>query len=245
MNTRFFSCSASLLTAVALFAAAPIAEAITLDTGEVDIGVQYQAGNWIWTAYNHESDEDFTLGEALFRANASAQRAVPNDPDFTAFLGVAGTPVWVLPSPEEPGLLFLGLAADRTGGGIFQNNRLDMTLTGVAGPGEFALYSVDAFGEPQVLMNSRDGLSAADRISLPTAGGHAHANWAFSEPGSYTLTVLPSGTLAAGNVPVSGPAVQWNFQVVPEPGSAALLVLGGLCLARRRRVARACTTGCR
>jgi len=238
MKSHLFLLRVPVLAALPLLVAAPFAGAITLESGEVDIGVQYQAGAWIWTAYNHESQEDFTLGEALFRANASAQRAVPNDPDFTTFLGVAGTPVWVLPSTQQPGLLFPGLAADRTGGGIFQNNRLAMTLTGIAGPGEFALYSVDAFGEPQVLMNSRDGLSATDHISLPTAGGHAHANWAFSEPGSYTLTVVPSGTLSAGNVPVSGPAVQWNFQVVPEPGSAALLALGSLTLLHRRRASR-------
>ena len=209
--------------------------AVTLDGGHTDLLPRYQAGAWSWTVED-ENEEIFALASVLFRVNASGQGTAPLNPAYTPILGAPGSPVWSLPQSEQGGLLFLGIDASTTGAGVFTGNQVTFTLSGISGPGEFALYSVDGFGTPTAFYNTRNGLSpAADKVTLNSATGHSHFAWAFSAPGDYTLNVIPSATLAAGNVPITGPAVQWNFQVVPEPGSAALLALGALGLAARHR----------
>jgi surface-anchored protein len=236
------SLTTSLLAASLAFTIAAPAHAVTLDGGHTDILPRYQAGTWTWTVVD-ENGDSFALDSILFRANLNSLQISPADPAFTPILGAPCSPVWILPQSEQVGKLFLGIDASTTGAGVFTGNQVTLTLSGVSGPGEFAMYSVGGLGIPTAFFNTRDGLNpAADKISLNSASSHSHFAWAFSEPGDYTLSVLPTATLAAGDVPIAGPAVQWNFQVVPEPGSAALLALGGLCLARRRRVARGCTT---
>jgi surface-anchored protein len=60
-----------------------------------------------------------------------------------------------------------------------------------------------------VLVNSRDGLPDSRPLA---AGSHAHANWAFSDAGSYTLTFEVSGVLASTGATVSDQA-DYTFTV--------------------------------
>jgi surface-anchored protein len=83
-------------------------------------------------------------------------------------------------------------------------------------------------------MNTRDGISGDDWFEIG-AGDHAHFNWAFSAMGTYTLTFEASGTLVEDSIFTSSGPVDFTVQVVPEPGVAALLGLGGLLLLARRR----------
>ena len=91
-------------------------------------------------------------------------------------------------------------------------------------------------------MNSGNGITGADSIVLP-AGGHQHANWAFSTPGTYEVDFNASGTLVDGNVFTSSGPITYTFEVaaVPEPRALALLLLGGVGLSgfARRRNGRA------
>jgi surface-anchored protein len=86
-------------------------------------------------------------------------------------------------------------------------------------------------------MNSGDGISATDAVTLPT-NSHADLHWTFSEAGTYEITFQASGEVSGAPVAESA---TYTFVVVPEPGSAMLIGLGlaGFALRRRRGAALA------
>jgi putative ABC transporter-associated repeat protein len=139
------------------------------------------------------------------------QATVPESPAFR-FLGAAGATVYQVAQTQQPGLLWPGWSTEAipiaaTTGGVA------WALTGVTGPGEFALYQTADFGTPTVLFNTRDGITAADRFTIPK-NTHAHGSWAFSEPGAYCLAfaravVLGDGTAASDNFNLAV-AVGWT-----------------------------------
>jgi surface-anchored protein len=77
-------------------------------------------------------------------------------------------------------------------------------------------------------MNSGDGVSASDRVSV-AAGGHTDYNWAFTAPGDYTMTLRASARLPSGLEITSAPA-DYRFSVIPEPATGLLVGAGGVTL---------------
>jgi surface-anchored protein len=218
-----------------LSAALPAGGQAILDTEHVDIGVNYEDDGWDLHIHDETNDIEYEPGEAILRVNAGAETTVSADPLFS-FLGTAGSPVWILPNTQTAGLLFLGFGAEELAAGIFASDSLSLRLHSVSGPGEFAVFDFNSLGEPQVVMNSRDGFSAADTFR-PVPGGHSDLNWAFSQPGYYSVSFEASGTLADGGLFTSSGPVAYTFHVVPEPSTWALMAigLGGVLLAARRR----------
>jgi surface-anchored protein len=194
--------------------------------GEIDFEIVYADGTWELVLLDEANNREFETDEVLLVTRPAAKQSVPNDPAF-AFLGTAGSAMHILPQDETAGLLFPGIAADEIAPGVFQGEVVNLLLTAVAGPGEFALYEVDAFGAPTAYMNTRDGLGAADSYPVPV-GAHAHLNWAFSAPGEYRLTFKAAGTLAQGGQPVESGEVTLTF-IVQDTGPAltAATVNGG------------------
>ena len=148
----------------------------------------------------------------ILKVKPAAQTAVPASTNF-AFLGTAGSPVWILPQAQNGELLYLGYGGDGIPDGVFTNNQVKVALKSVTGPGDFFSYRVDGLGNPQVLFNTRDGLTAADVVTVQ-AGGDAHLNWAFTQPGDYSVIVEVSGILVDGNRPVSSGPVTYSFTVL-------------------------------
>jgi surface-anchored protein len=98
------------------------------------------------------------------------------------------------------------------------------------------VYETDDFGVPTMLLSSQDGITGADSLLVP-AGEHRHVNWAFTEPGDYTVTFNASGMRQSDGQFTTSGDVDYLFRVeaVPEPGMTALFGLGALCMVFLRR----------
>ena len=131
----------------------------------------------------------FALGEA-------ARITAPADLGFVA---TAGSSVWLIPSTQIAGVPWLGLNSQReeivtgTTGGV------QFTLDAVEGPGRVAVFNAGALGSG-VGEHVFDGPGSSYTLGPNT---HAHQNWVFPAPGTYTLTismrVTPTGAALTGS----------------------------------------------
>ncbi|MEU4768069.1 choice-of-anchor M domain-containing protein [Actinosynnema sp. NPDC023794] len=206
---------ALLLTAVtglSGLAAAPATAApvVTIDTGHVDVfGVAFEDGAFHLHVHDEAAEAEYEPAEVLLVAKSAAKTTVPADPAY-AFLGSPGAPVWVLPEIEDPNLLWPGIAAEEVEPGVFVDGSLRLRVVTVCGPDDFSIFTTDAVGAPDVLVDSGNGLP--DRIDL-APGGHQHANWAFEAAGTYSITVRATGTLAATGERVASSPATYTFKV--------------------------------
>jgi surface-anchored protein len=208
-----------------------------LYTGHTDVGIAYDAIANEWELHVHDEENDveyFPATDALLMVKYQAHTTVPFGAAWN-FLGSAGSSTWILPNTENPDLLFLGIGAEEIESGIFAGDSFSLALKGVSGPGNFALFDLDTFGNPTVRWNSGDGFTGADLLSVVT-GGHSHFNWAFSAPGDYIVTLEASGISTLNGATSSGD-VNYLFRVeaVPEPATGALAGVGALALWFGRR----------
>lgn len=241
MNTQ------KLINSVGLLVSAGLLHNVSAQTlisdGHVDIGIAYEEGAWDLHLHVGLEPDDFELEPdegAFFGSvanNSIFQLTVPNDPDFS-FLGNVGDPFWRFPISNEPGLPFIGIAAEEVEPSDFVGN-LTLTFTSLSGPGDFFLYEFDTFGDPVVLFDSSDGFG--DTLTLPI-GTHSHYNFAFTAEGVYGVGLEASGILDDGfNTPTSSGTSIYTFGVnvnpIPEPETYALwagaFAMGFLVLRRK------------
>ncbi|TDB92862.1 hypothetical protein E1091_12490 [Micromonospora fluostatini] len=192
-------------------ATASAADRVVLSKGHTDaVDVHYTDGKLILKVHDDTVSPAVTRDPAdvTFQVLPQAATPVPNDPRF-AFLGPAGSQVWLLPMTQNPDLLWPGWNTTRLASGVLAGNQVRLSLVDVSGPGDVTLFMQDAFGGPLVKFRSDDGLP--DALDVPV-GTHAHANWAFTALGSYTLTFQADGTLANGTKVSTGP-VEYSFLV--------------------------------
>ena len=180
----------------------------------VHVEVVYRNGQLRLVCYDFEEGESDPANVVL-PVGLPAASPIPNLPAFTNLLGEAGGTTWVLPQSQHPDLLWLGIGNASLSASDFTGS-LSLRLLAVEGPGHFALFFNDVFGRPIPRMNSRDGISAQDTLTLPL-GSHLHCNWAFSAPGRYRLTFQVSGTLRAGNTPIASAPTDFFFTVEAPP----------------------------
>ncbi|WP_246957903.1 anchored repeat ABC transporter, substrate-binding protein [Brachybacterium sp. Marseille-Q7125] len=99
---------------------------------------------------------------------------------------------------------------------VGRSAQVEMTMTGVDGPGDVFAYVTGTFGTPQPVFSSGDGFDAGNGYAEDTIGlpldAHTHLSWAFTKPGVYRMKLatryLPSDggrarTLATQTVTVA------------------------------------------
>jgi surface-anchored protein len=202
-----------------LFASLHLAQADVryLGHGHTDLAIGYDATTNAWS-FHVGSDTlgtHFALDEVILKVKPGAQTTVPSDPKF-AFLGMAGAPVWILPQAQNEELLYLGYNGDDVPVGILVSNQVQVILKSVTGPGNFFSYRVQGFGAPEVLFDSTRA-STGTNVATVQQGGDAHLNWAFTQPGDYTVTIQLAGTFVAGNKTISSRPFTFKFNVGAGP----------------------------
>lgn len=172
------------------------AKTVSLSKGHVDLGARVINGR-----LQMQIKDSTTAGRVTWRepsksqyvALPTAKTTVPADKNYR-FLGKAHASLWLLPQTQRPGLLWTGWSTEELKSNVVRGS-VTWTLRSVRGPGAFALFTVGAFGAPNVMFDSDD--RKADRVSVPL-GTHAHGSWAFSKRGAYRLTFSLSARLVNG-----------------------------------------------
>ena len=131
----------------------------------------------------------FALGDA-------ARITAPADLGFVA---TPGSSVWLIPSTQIAGVPWLGLNSQREEIVTGTTGPVQFTLDAVEGPGRVAVFNAGALGSG-VGEHVFDGPGTGYTLGANT---HAHQNWVFTAPGTYTLTismrVTPAGAALTGS----------------------------------------------
>lgn len=135
--------------------------------------------------------------DVVLKGDDAALLPKPDDDRYSFVAATAGEQVYVIPQTEMSGVVWPGWntqdpeVVSQLGRGV------TLTLDKVEGPGQFSLYLENGnFSAPQVLWNS-DTQNPQDIWVEPNT--HTHANWVFTKPGAYFLTVTAHAELADGS----------------------------------------------
>ena len=127
------------------------------------------------------------LDTLVFRVSDSGQLQVPSDPSYAFLHAHEGESYWVIPQTQNPRVVWLGWNTQDPELIKVMGSGATMTLGNLQGPGQAWLFLQDgAFGAPTVLYDSSTSSQSDIWVEANT---HVHANWAFSAPGAYALSV--------------------------------------------------------
>lgn len=204
-------------------------EPAELAAGHVDIGPRYVDSTWSVMVH-----DDTNLAGSVWRrpehtalvVDDAAKLEVPASSDY-AFLGVdPGTALHVIPQTQNPDVVWIGWNTQDPEVMEVIDRGVTLDLVSVQGPGHLVVYLQDGgFGEPDVLWDSRTTGSQPIWVPVNT---HTHANWVFTEPGSYLVQAKVSASLVDGTEVSDTRALRFAVGTDPaevlsadEPGVAA------------------------
>lgn len=172
-------------------------EAGEISVGHVDLGPRLIDGQWR-AGLRHDAESGAVWrdpNQTVLRVSDAAVMTAPDSADYPFLADVAGKPVYVVPQTQNPGVVWLGWNTQDPAVTATIDRGLTMRVGPVSGPGRAWLFlQSGTFGKPLLLADS----GAAPGDVWIDSGTHVHANWAFSEPGTYTATVTFLGTTTAG-----------------------------------------------
>ena len=173
---------------------------VALTTPQLHLGVHTDSGHY------EPADVLLEVGNAAYRSSDGFSA------DITTLLGANA---WILPADTEQaanlGLIEAGVA--KAG---FPAGSVTFTMVGAgpANPGNFALFTAGS----SIRLSATGSEVGTSGFSITT--GHIHYNWGFSAPGTYTFDL--KATFGA----LESAVETYTFNVIPEPSSGALLLIG-------------------
>ena len=212
----------------------------TLSDGHIDVfEVHYDSSvsptEFALHIHDHVSETHFEPAEVILQVNESSYFASP-----AGLVSILGASAYILPATQEADMLYGGVSAAGPSG-VFQNNRfkIQMVSAGSANPGNFSMYRFSGAGALQVGLQSIGGSVSVNEVTIPI-GGHEHWNWGFSAPGTYTFEFQGLGVKSADFSILETARELFTFNVIPEPSSSTLLLIGlvGWVAARKRIISK-------
>ena len=198
----------------------------TLSDGHIDIFEVHYDSSVVPTEFalhihDHVTETHFEAADVILQVNESSYFGSP-----AGLVPVLGAAAYILPSTQEPGMLYGGVSAEGPTG-VFQNNRftIRMVSAGAANPGNFAMYRFSGGGALQIGLQSIGGSVSVSEVTVPI-GGHEHWNWGFSAPGTYTFEFQGLGVKSADLSVFETSRELFTFNVIPEPSSGVLVLAG-------------------
>lgn len=190
-------------------------EQVGTNAPTIHLGVHTDTGHY------EPADVLLEVGNAAYRSSDGFSA------DITTLLGANA---WILPVDLEQaanlGLIEAGVA--KAG---FPAGSVTFTMVGAgpANPGNFALFTAGS----SIRLSATGSEVGTSGFSITT--GHIHYNWGFSAPGTYTFDLKASYTDANFGV-LESATETYTFNVIPEPSSSTLLLIGlvGMVAARKR-----------
>jgi surface-anchored protein len=174
---------------------APIIQepSVVLTEGHADaFQLKLEQGRLVLYFHDDTGSEPRSLDprDVLMVVVPSARVTLPDSAAFR-FLGNPGEGVWIMPQTQEPGILWPGLTTQDLDG-QWEGAQIQLRLTAMNAPpgGSFFLYEINVMVEPRHLWRSDNLAASSFTVPLNT---HAHMNWAFTQPGMYTLVVEACG----------------------------------------------------
>ncbi len=199
-------------------------ERVRLTNEHVDLRIIYAPGttNELYlVARDGDAGTNYSSTNVVLVVREPAETTIP--PGFEQF-GEPGSPFWILPSSQDPELLYLGMSAEGLPAGTFAEAPV-VRLRQVQAPGWFFLWQFDPSGTLLMRMDSRNGLGPDDAATIPV-GSHAHYNWGFSSNGVYEVTFQVEARLAGATTNLTAQPTTFRFAVEPVPvGPATPAVL--------------------
>jgi surface-anchored protein len=144
---------------------------------------------------------------------------------------ILGANAWILPVDLEQADILSLIEAGVAKAGFPDAGPVTFTMVaaGAANPGNFALFNSSS----AIRLSATGSEVGTSSFSITT--GHIHYNWGFSAPGTYTFDLKASYEDADFGV-LESAVETYTFNVIPEPSSGALLLIGlaGWVAARKR-----------
>ena len=165
--------------------------------GHVDMGPKMVDGRWQLMLRDDQAEPVWRYpSDVVFAVSEEARLPKPDDPRYEFVDAAAGHEVYVVPQTEAEGIVWPGWSTQDPAVQEVLGTGAHLTLEGVEGPGQMTLYLENGdFSAPQLLWDS--SVEREQDIWVPT-NTHTHANWVFTEPGAYAVTVRAHATLRDG-----------------------------------------------
>lgn len=160
-------------------------------------------------ALDHTSGKFYASNEFVIVCPESMKLALPAGTP----LGVEGDPMWILPQHPHAGVPYVGVCSGGIPAGVFYDP-LGLRITRVEGPGQLIVWQVGGPNGFNVLIDTRDGISANDSLRIPV-GGHEHYNWGFTTSGVYRVHFQAAGRLIGQTTNIVSPETPFTFHILP------------------------------
>lgn len=140
--------------------------------------------------------EDAT-GTHVRRAPEDVELVVGKDAytDRTAEVPEIGKAGYLLPQTQRSDLIWPGWDTQ----GARDIGAIDLEFVEVTGPGEVYLFQTGSFGSFEPVLKDGSPRLATGSVIAQDHPAHVHANWLFTEPGTYQMRVVAKGGGSSSN----------------------------------------------